>query len=204
MENSYLIYDDESKEGVFMDPGGSAEDLIQGATDGGVIVTRIVNTHGHIDHIGAVQALRNHFRVPFFIHPLDAGMVENATDSARRLGLPVYNLEVPAIDGHINEGDRVAVGRFAGRVIETPGHTPGGICVSFDSERILFSGDTLFQGSIGRTDFPGGDYDALINSIREKLWVLPDETIVYSGHGEPTTIGTEKRYNRFVGEGAPW
>lgn len=198
MENTYLVYDEETREGIFIDPGDEAEALIEATERLNVRVTKIVNTHGHIDHIGAVEPLKRHFRIPFLIHRLDAELAENAPYSARVIGLS-YNAEVPRVDGHLREGDTISVGDHKGQVIETPGHTAGGICIYFEDAKALFAGDTLFRGSIGRTDFPGGDYDTLIRSIREKLWLLPDDTVVYPGHGELTTIGLEKNYNPFVG-----
>ncbi|MHA2621312.1 MAG: MBL fold metallo-hydrolase [bacterium JZ-2024 1] len=198
MENTYLVYDEETKEGIFIDPGDEADALIRGAEDIGVIIKRIVNTHGHIDHIGAVSAIQKHWEAPFALHSGDRDLVENAPYFGRLIGLPFYS-EIPVVNEYLEDGNKIFVGTNEGRVIETPGHTAGGICIYFEEDRVLFSGDTLFRGSIGRTDFPGAEYDTLIRSIRKKLWTLPDDTLVYPGHGEVTTIGLEKRYNPFVG-----
>jgi hydroxyacylglutathione hydrolase len=156
-------------------------------------VDKILLTHGHFDHVGAVRLLRETSGAKVFIHPDDA---ERMT-TARRQGL-IFGLSVPdppAPDVLVGDGDTVAFEDRAFRVAHTPGHTPG--CVSYILEAMAFVGDLIFAGSIGRTDLPGGDHDALIRAVREKIFVLPDDTVLFPGHGPATTVGEEKRSNPF-------
>ena len=180
---------------IAIDPGGDADLILRLIESEGLTVTAIVNTHGHGDHIGANADLKARFDCPIMIHVADADFL---TD-------PMLNLSgcfgeetalSPAADRLLQDGDEIEVGPVTFRVIHTPGHTPGGICLYTDGR--LFAGDTLFAGSVGRTDFPGGSMDHLITGIREKLLVLPDDTIVYPGHGPTTTIGDEKIVNPYL------
>ena len=158
-------------------------------------VQGILLTHGHSDHIGAVQTLVDAYHVPVYIHEGDAEYLTNpevnlSAYSGRSITVKVYDVR------YVKEGDPISLGDTTFTVIETPGHTPGGVC--YYTEGTLLAGDTLFQGSVGRTDFPNGDFEQLSQGIKEKLYTLPNDTKVYPGHGGQTTIGDEKQSNPFV------
>jgi len=160
----------------------------------GYAVEYIINTHGHVDHIGANAEVKRATGAKLLIHKDDAKMLtSSAANFSLFMGHPVTS---PAADELLAEGDEIKVGNLVLKVLHTPGHTPGGICLVH--ELTIFSGDTLFYGSIGRTDFPGGSYRTLIKSIKEKLMVFPDEAVVYPGHGPATSIGFERQYNPFL------
>jgi glyoxylase-like metal-dependent hydrolase (beta-lactamase superfamily II) len=192
--NCYIVGDEETREAMVIDPGDNAREILDALRRGRLNVKAIVNTHAHFDHVGAVSQVREATGAPFMIHADEAPILAAASGSAALWGM--YVPQPKPADRLLREGDEVRVGSIAFRVLHTPGHTPGGICLLHD--KTVFVGDTLFQGSIGRTDFPGGDYGTLMASIRGKLLPLPDETVVYSGHGAPTTIGEEKQFNPFV------
>ncbi|MCS7094985.1 MAG: MBL fold metallo-hydrolase [Thaumarchaeota archaeon] len=187
--NCYVI--SRNGKAVILDPGWEA-DRIFGAM-GNLKVTRLLATHGHFDHIGAVEELREKTGVEFYIHRLDAELLDVAVQHAKLFGLEIRS---PRPDGYLEEGEEIELDDRKLRVIHTPGHSPGSVCLR--AEFTLFSGDTLFMGSVGRTDITGGDFNQLMSSIRRKLYVLDDATIVYPGHGPATTIGFEKRFNPFV------
>lgn len=198
LENTYVLSDTESREAVLIDPGGEEQALLRHLERAALRPTAILNTHAHPDHVAGAARIRREARIPFCLHPADAFLLETLAETCVVLGLPPA--EAPPIDRPLAEGDEIAVGRHRLRVLETPGHSPGS--VSFCAGEILFSGDALFAGSIGRTDFPGGSLPVLLSSIRTKLLALPDETRVYSGHGPATTIGRERRSNPFLVDGA--
>ena len=193
--NCYIVWDKASNDAIIIDPGGSSDEIIGFISGSGLKPSAIVNTHGHADHIGANMILYDEYGCPILIHEADAYYL---TDPDANLAGLIGFIEPisPAADRLLVEGDSVVVGNSMFRVIHTPGHTPGGICLYYGST--LFSGDTLFSGSIGRSDFPGGSHDQLIDSIKRKLLVLPDDTDVYSGHGPITTIGEERRNNPWL------
>jgi glyoxylase-like metal-dependent hydrolase (beta-lactamase superfamily II) len=191
--NCYIVHDDEGN-GIVVDPAGDIEDIMDYLDEKDVKVAAIVLTHGHGDHIGGVMELREKLNVPVMVHKDDEDMVG---DGALNLSTSMPMGEVHfRPDKLLDDGQLIKVGSKEIRVIHTPGHTRGGICLLVD--QILITGDTLFQGSIGRTDLYGGDFDMLMTSIMERLMVLPDETIVYPGHGGQSTIGAEKRSNPFI------
>ena len=194
MTNCYLVWDEKSGDGIVIDPGGNGDRINRAIDAKGIRVVAVIDTHGHWDHIGANGAVKEHTGAPLFIHE----------DDAAYLGDPSLNISnmvgtqakaAPA-DGYLKEGDRVVFGSCALTVLHTPGHTPGDI--SLYGENVLFSGDTLFFRSVGRSDLPGGDYRTLIDSIRNKIFTLDDNTVVYTGHGIPTRVGDEKSNNPFV------
>jgi glyoxylase-like metal-dependent hydrolase (beta-lactamase superfamily II) len=195
MENCYLVGCEETKEAVVIDPGDEASRILEALNKLQLTLKYIINTHGHFDHVGANKALKEATGAEILIHPLDAPMLSRISASASSFGLSGDNS--PPADQTIQEGDTVSFGNITFQIFDTPGHTPGGI--SLYTDRDVFVGDALFAGSIGRTDFPGGDYGTLINSIQQKLFTLPDDAKVYSGHGPVTTIGREKRFNPFAG-----
>jgi glyoxylase-like metal-dependent hydrolase (beta-lactamase superfamily II) len=194
MANCFVIGCEETLEGAVIDPGADAKRIMDVVSSAGLRVTKIINTHGHFDHVGANQEIKAITDAELIIHALDAPMLSQLDQMAGAFGMSVENSPPP--DRTVDEGDRIAVGHLTLAVLHTPGHTPGGI--SLHSDGCVFVGDTLFQGSIGRTDFPGGNYDTIIHSIREKLFPLGDQVVVYTGHGPETAIGTEKQFNPFA------
>lgn len=195
MANCFIFGCDETKEAVVIDPGGDADRILFSLADSGLKVKYIINTHGHFDHVSANGKIKNATGADILIHPLDASMLGSLSTNAAIFGISVENS--PPCDQTIEEGDTVSFGKITLKVLHTPGHTPGGI--SLYTDKIVFVGDTLFAGSIGRTDFPGGDFNTLISSIRTKLFKMDDDVRVLSGHGPETSIGSEKRFNPFVG-----
>ena len=195
MANCFIFGCKETKEAVVIDPGGDADRILFSLADSGLHVKYIINTHGHFDHVAANGKIKDATGADILIHPLDASMLGSLSNNAAIFGISVENS--PPCDQTIEEGDTVSFGKITLEVLHTPGHTPGGI--SLYTDKIVFVGDTLFSGSIGRTDFPGGDFNTLISSIRTKLFKMDDDVRVLSGHGPETSIGSEKRFNPFVG-----
>lgn len=195
MANCFILGCEETKEAAVIDPGDETDRILNTLSEYSLIAKTIINTHGHFDHVGGNRKLKEATGADILIHPLDAPMLNTLAASAAAWGLSAEDSPEP--DRTLEENDTVDVGTMTLKVIHTPGHTQGGI--SLYTEGVLFVGDTLFAGSIGRTDFPGGDYDTLIDSIQRKLFPLGDDVRVFSGHGPETTIGREKRSNPFVG-----
>ena len=194
--NCYIFGDDQTKEVVVVDPGEEFPLIWEKIQEGKYKVQGIVLTHGHADHIGAVAELKNMTQAPIYIHPEDKDML---TDP--KLNRSIYfgfSITAPPADKLLKEGDILKIGNVSLKVIHTPGHTPGGVCLEYD--KILFSGDTLFAGSIGRTDFPGSSFRSLIDSIKKKLLILPNEIEIFPGHGPSSTIGDERVSNPFLQE----
>lgn len=198
MANCFIVGCRQTREAAVIDPGDEANRILLALAEEKLTVKQIINTHGHFDHVGANKRMKAATGAPILIHALDAPMLDLLARSAAAWGMSAENS--PAPDRLIAEGDVVEVGTIRFKVIHTPGHTPGGIALHADD--CLFVGDTLFAGSVGRTDFPGGDFDALKASIQGKLFALDDRVKVFTGHGPETTIGEEKRHNPFVGLGA--
>lgn len=193
--NCYLYACPESKKAVIIDPGAEGKRIHRWVSEKGLKVDYILLTHGHVDHIGAVDELRVLLgNVTVGIHAGDAGML---TDGMKNLSsLMGRGLVLQGADFLLQDGQEIVVGNEKLKVIATPGHSPG--CVCLLSNEGLFSGDTLFAGSIGRTDFPGGSLDQLLKGVKDKLMILPDDTRVFPGHGEETSIGEEKRENPYL------
>ena len=194
LSNCYIVWDDIEKIGVIIDPGEDADIIIDKIRELQINIKFILATHGHFDHIGAVKSIKNEFNCEFLAHKEDLFFIEDAENAARRWGFDIEQPPLP--DRYIKNGDKINVGNFKLETLHTPGHSPGGVC--FLNNSMVFGGDTLFQNSIGRTDFRKGSFEELAHSIRNSLYTLPDDTIVYTGHGPITTIGDEKRYNPFV------
>jgi len=192
--NCYLVYDDETKDAFIIDPGAQGKEIIREVGKLGLKIKHIVNTHGHSDHIGANEYVKEATGAPLLIHEDDAPML---TSPAKNLSIYFgEDINKPAADRLLKDGDVLDVGSMKFKVLHTPGHTPGGICLV--GQEACFSGDTLFALSIGRSDFPGGSHKALINSIITKLLPLDDKVIVFPGHGPRTTIGQERVGNPFL------
>ena len=192
-ENCYIIGDEQSREAIVIDPGDEPDRIIEAIKELGLRVTAIICTHAHFDHIGAVSELKAATGAKVLIHSEDMELYDGARDQAAFWG---YDLDdLPRPDGFLKEGDEVRAGNITFQVLHTPGHSPGGICLY--GSGVIFTGDTLFQGSVGRTDFHGGDMSRLKDSFR-RLLKLPEDTKVLSGHGPETTIGREKRENMFL------
>lgn len=193
--NCYFTVNEDTKECLIIDPGHNANMLAGKIADGGYTPVAVLLTHGHFDHIMGVEGLRTQFGIPVYVHEDDAKMLERPElNAGAMIGASV---SVKA-DQTVKDGDVLNLAGMEIHVLHTPGHTPGGVCYYFPKEEVVFTGDTLFCGSVGRTDLPGGSMSALIRSVREKVLKLPDLTVVYTGHGEPTKIGDEKRCNPFI------
>ena len=192
--NCYIVYSSETKEGIIVDPGGDVDTILESIKSHQIKIKNIVLTHGHGDHIGAVSDLKNKLGAPVLIHEDDLVMLQDA-DINLSSSMAIGAVEIKP-DGVLKDGDTLELGSHMVEVIHTPGHTPG--CISLKIGNYLLSGDTLFKGSIGRTDLMGGNFDHIIKSIKERLLVLNDETKVLPGHGDTTTILAEKMYNPFL------
>jgi glyoxylase-like metal-dependent hydrolase (beta-lactamase superfamily II) len=195
MANCFIVGCQETMQAAVIDPGDEADKILQSVAELKLEVKTIINTHGHFDHVSANKGISAATNAPILIHALDAPMLAQISASASNWGLSAENS--PAPDRTLNDGDTITFGKITLNVIHTPGHTPGGISLFTDGH--VFVGDTLFAGSIGRTDFPGGDFATLKSSIQDKLFTLGNDVRVYTGHGPETTIGHEKQHNPFVG-----
>jgi hydroxyacylglutathione hydrolase len=196
MTNCFIVGDDSSNEAIVIDPGGEAQRILQEIEKLGVDVKAVVNTHAHVDHIGALKEIKDSFDAEIMLHNLELPILQTASRMARLFGVSIE--QPPEPDRFLSDGDQVNCGDITLTVIETPGHSPGGISLVTSDGRYCFAGDTLFAGSIGRTDLPGGDYHTLIQSIKTRLIPLGDDVKVLPGHGPATTMGTERRYNPFL------
>lgn len=203
--NCFILGCEDTRQAVVIDPGDNIDRILTALADDRLTVVHIINTHGHFDHAGANLRLKQVTGADLLIHSADAPMLVQLSASAAAWGLAAQ--DSPAADRLLEDGDRISFGTHTLTVLHTPGHTPGGICLYIEyaeqgvPKKAVFVGDTLFAGSIGRTDFPGGDYDTLIRSIQTKLLALDDDVTVYPGHMSSTTIGVEKRTNPFCGAG---
>ena len=211
-KNGFVIGCEDTREGVIIDPGDEVDELLEAATRHGLSIKMILLTHAHLDHVTGVAKAKEALGVPIWLHEADNFLYEQVVQQGLMFGLKLD--PQPPVD-HFYEGEGpLHFGRYSVSVQHTPGHCPGGVCLAVrrlrgdaasagqgrDGEQapVLFVGDTLFAGSIGRTDLPGGDTATLLKSIREVLFSYPDDTIVWSGHGEQTTIGRERRTNPFL------
>jgi glyoxylase-like metal-dependent hydrolase (beta-lactamase superfamily II) len=192
--NCYLLGDEETRRAVVVDPGSDAPVILELVHHHGLQVETIVATHGHWDHVGAVRPLKQATGARFLAPPGDMELIRNASASALLMGVVVD--PPPDPDGFLEEGDVLRIGGLELRVLSAPGHTPGHVILV--GPGFAFVGDVVFAGSVGRTDFPGGDWDTLMESIRTKVLTLPDETVLYPGHGPPTSVRRERLSNPFL------
>lgn len=190
------ILENGSGECIIFDPGDEFQKIDQFLKSKTLKPIKILNTHGHFDHVGAVQQLRKAYEIPFYIHKGDENLTKMASQTATMYGLPP--VLSPDIDGYLVEGDVFEFGNVEIEVIETDGHSAGGVCFLLKEMETVIAGDTLFRGSIGRTDFPYADHKRLISNIKNKLFTLEEQITVITGHGESTTIGYEKQNNPFI------
>ncbi|HHW41562.1 MAG TPA: MBL fold metallo-hydrolase [Syntrophomonadaceae bacterium] len=194
MANCYIIWCRQTKDALVIDPGGDGSRILAEIKKEGLKVKYIVNTHGHIDHIAANYDVKEGTGAKLLIHPDDAPLLTNPD-----LNLSLYMgspFQSPKADMLISDGEEIAIGNLRFEVLHTPGHTRGGVCLK--TEGAIFTGDTLFAGSIGRTDFPGGSYKQLLDSIRNKILPSDDNCVVYPGHGPASTVGHERVNNPFL------
>ena len=194
--NCYIVGDEDTKEAILIDPGSQVEEALELIENLGLKVDRIVNTHAHIDHICGVELAKKALGAEFYLHEKELPVLEDMPQAKGRF--PEFSwAEVPEVDHFLEEGDVVAVGSHTAKVVHTPGHTWGSICLVFEGH--VFDGDALFSGSVGRVDLTGGSsMEELVHSIKTKLLTLPPETRVYSGHGPVTTVEIEARSNPFL------
>jgi glyoxylase-like metal-dependent hydrolase (beta-lactamase superfamily II) len=203
-KNGFVIGCEDTREGVMIDPGDEVEDLLTAIKAHGLAITSILLTHAHLDHITGVGRAKAALKVPVWLHKADNFLYEAVVQQGQMFGLRVE--PQPPVDRFYEGEGPLTFGHYNVRVLHTPGHCPGGVCLAVSkatsgeatAPTVLFVGDTLFAGSIGRTDLPGGDAATLLRSIREVLFAFPDDTVVWSGHGEQTTIGRERRTNPFL------
>jgi hydroxyacylglutathione hydrolase len=196
LTNCYIIGDEETNEAILIDPGEQIDDILTEVEKSGLNITKIVNTHTHIDHVAGAEEVKKALGVGFYIHPEEEPVLRALPESAMRF--PQFgDVTVPEIEGYIEEGDEIEIGNLRAKVLHTPGHTWGSICLLIDDQ--VISGDTLFAGSVGRVDLTGGtSMRELVRSIKTKLMALPDSYDVHPGHGPSTTIGIERRSNPFL------
>ena len=191
-ENAYVVRFPETAEGFLVDPGDEADRIAEVIRRHNLTIRYILNTHAHVDHVLAVEAMKELTQAPFYLHEAEEPNLRSVVERALWSPGPV---EPPVVDRYIRGGDTFEVGGQTVRVLDTPGHSPGGVSLVVDN--VVFTGDALYAGSIGRIDLPGGSMEVLLESIRSALFALPGETVVYPGHGPATTIAHEREHNPF-------
>ena len=194
--NCSVIGDEATREAMVIDPGDDIEDVLALIRKHNLRVKQIVITHAHIDHVGGAMKLRAATGAPILLNQNDYALLKMLDAQADWIGMPSPGKV--EIEQTVGDSDTVKAGTLSASVIHTPGHTEGSVCLYFSAEKKLIAGDTLFAGSIGRTDLPGGSFDRIIRSLHEKVLALPDETVVVPGHGPLTTIGDERESNPFL------
>lgn len=201
-ENTYVLWDEESKETLIIDPGCSdsyeERELVDFISSNNLSVKYLINTHCHIDHIFGCRFVKEKFEVPYYAPEKDIPLIKYVDKQAESVGLEEIKIKPPLPDHFITEDLKIKLGNTEPIFLFTPGHSPGEYCIYFPEDKFCITGDVLFQNSVGRADLWGGDYSILLKSVEDKLLVLPDETIIYPGHGEKSTIGEEKKYNPFL------
>jgi hydroxyacylglutathione hydrolase len=193
--NCYIVGCPETKKGAIIDPGGDPEQILAQVERHELLIEYVLNTHAHFDHTYANRAIVRATGAKLALHPQDLPLL-NASGGAAMFGLRADPSPPPELELH--DGDELEVGSLCFKVLHTPGHTPGHVCFYEQAHGVLFDGDVLFNRSIGRTDLPGGNFQQMMDSIQRVLFALPDDTMVYSGHGPATSIGDEKRFNPWL------
>ena len=191
--NATLVMDEESRETIFFDPGDEIEKILEIAKNENMNIVRLIATHCHVDHIAGANLAMEKLQLPLEICPLGKEMLGNVGPIAAAFGYSVTEIKE---GGYIDKGDIVKIGKYEFNILHCPGHSPDSLC--FYSKGILIGGDVIFKGSLGRTDLPGGNTEQLMNAITKKIYPLPDETIIYPGHGPETTLGIEKKENPYL------
>jgi glyoxylase-like metal-dependent hydrolase (beta-lactamase superfamily II) len=194
--NCSIVGDEESRDAIVIDPGDDIDQVMDVIRKHNLTVKQIAVTHAHIDHVGGAMKLKALTGAPVLLNQNDSMLLKMLPEQALWIGVRPPGMVT--IDDPLRDGDTLRVGSRAATVIHTPGHTQGSVCLYFAAEQTLIAGDTLFAGSIGRTDLPGGDYKQIITSLHERVLALPDETLVVPGHGSTTTIGEERQSNPFL------
>jgi hydroxyacylglutathione hydrolase len=194
--NCSIIGDSESRSAIIVDPGGNPDQILASVKELGLTVSLIIHSHAHFDHFLASGAIHAATGAPLCVHNADQWLWENLELQCRLFGI-TYT-PVPPPTRWLEHGEKLSAGTVSGLALHTPGHTPGSMCFHFETDKLLIAGDTLFRGSIGRTDLWGGDARAITDSIKERLYTLDESTRVITGHGPETTIGFELRHNQFV------
>jgi glyoxylase-like metal-dependent hydrolase (beta-lactamase superfamily II) len=194
LENCYIVGDAVTKEGIIIDPGDEAERILRKVAALGLRIDKVVNTHAHVDHVCAVQTVKEALSAKFYLHPAESMHLPRLLENAAMFG--ISNARVPVVDVALNDGDVITFGSYGLKVVTTPGHTPGHCVLISDTD--VFCGDLIFAGSIGRTDFPGGDYPTILASLESAILTLPGETRLHPGHGPSTTVAVEREYNPFL------
>lgn len=193
MVNTYLVVNEANNEGIVLDPGSGLHTLMTQIEKDAITIRAIICTHAHIDHIAGAKLVQDSYSAPLYLNKLEEGLLHSIQTQARMFGVPDPGM--PRVDHNLPETGSLEIAGMSFTLLHTPGHSPGSI--SLYAEDVVFSGDALFNMSIGRTDLPGGDYQVLISAIQDKLFTLPDETAILCGHGPETRIGFEKRMNPF-------
>jgi glyoxylase-like metal-dependent hydrolase (beta-lactamase superfamily II) len=193
--NCYIVGCEETKEGAVIDPGGHPERILAEVDRRGLSVKVVLNTHAHFDHTDANGAILKATGARLAIHPMEQPLL-SASGGAALFGMSANTSPPPDLELH--DGDELNIGQLSFRVLHTPGHTPGHVCFYEPDQGVLFDGDLLFYRGVGRTDLPGGSWPQLLDSIQKVIFALPDETVIYSGHGQATTVGQEKQLNPWL------
>lgn len=192
--NCYIVFSKSTRKGIVIDPGGDADEIIDDLVKNNIDVEYIVLTHGHGDHIGGVKELKEKLKAPVVIHNEDADMLQDASLNLSNT-MSMGEIKITP-DKTVEDGDTLVFGALKAMIVHTPGHTKGGMCLLIEGN--LFCGDTIFKGSVGRSDLYGGNHEILINSIKEKILTFPDNIKLFPGHGQPTTVGEQRATNPFL------